>query len=439
MSSQSGVTRRTFLRDASVGVVFLAGGFGIGWAVKGGETSKPSTTSATLPNRDIRAVGVYPLTGVIAADGQEMLKGAKLAVKELNAGGGVLGRKVNFSVIDEGGASAEEVTKTFQRAVNVEKADAVFSGYHLGSGPEFDIIATAGIIYINVQPQHAFSERFATDPAKYFGSFQMVPNDTVYGSNFVDWLERTITAGAFKPKKKTAAIIAGDDAYDSWIGKKFKEAALKAKWAITAEETFTVGNVSDWGPLFSRVRANPPAVVFTTDFIAADDAAMAKEWAANPIPSLLYQQYGPSVPEYLDLAKDAANGVLWAANIARLPDSIGQSFVQRYQNEYGETPGWTNAAGCYDNVMLWAAACSESNSCFDYKRVAAALETIVHRGVTGGISLRKDTHILDAYPSQNADPSVAMPTIMMQVQKRQHQIVAPEPFTTGSFELPVWV
>jgi branched-chain amino acid transport system substrate-binding protein len=97
-------------------------------------------------------------------------------------------------------------------------------------------------------------------------------------------------------------------------------------------------------------------VLFTTTFSPADNAAMAQQFVENPMPAVLYQQYGPSVPEYLDLAGPAAEGVVWSTVLGRLPDTIGQNWVSRYEAKFGETPGWANAPGNYDLINTWAKA-----------------------------------------------------------------------------------
>src|SRR5207245_1144192 len=100
------------------------------------------------------------------------------------------------------------------------------------------------------------------------------------------------------------------------------------------------GAVPDWGPGLSKGNQAAPTVLFTSDFSPADDAAMAKAWAASPTKTLVYQQYGPSVPEYLNLAGAASNGIVWATVLGLLPDKIGNDFRSRYAAKFGAQPGW---------------------------------------------------------------------------------------------------
>jgi branched-chain amino acid transport system substrate-binding protein len=208
-------------------------------------------------------------------------------------------------------------------------------------------------------------------------------------------------------------------------------------WEIVVNEPFTAGNVSDWGPLLSKVRDNPPGFLFTTTYNPADNAAMIKQWVANPLPCMLYQQYGPSVPEYLELAGDAANGVIWATVLGFLPDAIGDDFRQRYEAKFGQAPGWANAPGTYDETWVWAKAVALAGDPFDLKKVASITEKSIHRGVTGSISF--ENHAGRAYPWQTPDSSLGQAHIIVQIQNQEHKVIFPEPYTNGDFQLAPWM
>jgi branched-chain amino acid transport system substrate-binding protein len=189
--------------------------------------------------------------------------------------------------------------------------------------------------------------------------------------------------------------------------------------------------------LLSGVRDNPPSVLFTTDYNPADNAAMAKQLASDPIPSLVYQQYGPSVPEYLELAGEAANGIIWATVLGLLPDAIGNDFRARYEAKFGQQPGWANAGGVYDTTWVWAKAVALAGDPKDYQKIAAITEGSIHRGVTGGISFVN--HAGQQYPSQTNDPSLGQPHIIVQIQNGEHKVISPAPYTSGEFQIPPWI
>ena len=165
--------------------------------------------------------------------------------------------------------------------------------------------------------------------------------------------------------------------------------------------------------------------------------APQQAWAATPPKTLLYQQYGPSVPEYLNLAGAAANGIVWATVLGLLPDKIGNDFRTRYAAKFGAQPGWANAGGCYDAVNVWAEAVARAGNPKDYKAVAKATESVIWRGTTGSISF--ENHTGRQFPAQTPDASLGQPHIIVQIQDGQHKVVSPTPFTNGTFVLPSWM
>lgn len=436
------VSRRDLLKGVAVGAGGVLASAALPQLVAAQEaTVEPVPTMAVEPGEmtgePIKVAGIFPLSGFIAADGEEMRNGLVMAIDEINEMGGLLGSKLEYVEVDDVDSLTDDITTAFERAVGVEKPDVIISGYHLATGPEFDIVADAGMLYYNVNTQIAWIERFQSDPAKYWGIFQCDPAEIWYGGGFAQWLDQLVADGKFElPAGKTAAILAADDPYGTIIANSFEEAITKLGWEITMKETVSAGNTADWGPVLSQVRDNPPSILFSSDYNPADDAALAQQLAADPIPCLVYQQYGPSVPEYLELAGDAANGIIWSTVLGLLPDPIGDDFRKRYEAKFGQAPGWANAGGVYDTAWVWAKSVAMAGTAKDYKRVAAMSERLIHRGTTGSISFVNHAGL--AYPDQTNDPSIAQPHIIVQIQNGEHKVISPAPYNNGDFQLPSW-
>jgi len=432
--SQREITRRQLLAGGAGAIGGLVVG-GLAGAALAPKSSGGGGASGSRGN--VKVVGIFPTGGVIASDGKEMANGVKMAVDEINARGGLIGYHLDYVEIDDKDSSTDQITTAFNRAVSVEKADVIFSGYHLASGPEFDIVANAGALYYNVNTQVAWVQRYKSNPGKYWGIFQCDPTEAWYGQGFAYWVDGALNQGLLNSKVKTASIISGKSAYGTVIANGFKDQITKLGWSILTEDGVSEGAVPDWGPVLSKVKQAKPTVLFTSDFSPADDAAMAKAWAASPTKTLVYQQYGPSVPEYLNLAGPAANGIVWATVLGLLPDKIGNDFRSRYQAKFGAQPGWANAGGCYDEVMVWAQAVANAGNPKDYKAVAKATESVIWRGTTGSISFVDHTGV--QFPAQTADASIGQPHIIVQIQDGVQKVVSPTPFTSGTFVLPTWM
>ena len=426
------VTRRSLL----VGGAAAVGGLVVG-GLAGGALAPKSSTTAGGSRGSLKVVGIFPTGGAIASDGKEMANGVKLAVAEINGRGGLIGYNLDYVEIDDKDSSTDQITTAFNRAVSVEKADVIFSGYHLASGPEFDIVANAGALYYNVNTQVAWVQRYKANPSKYWGIFQCDPTEAWYGQGFAYWVDGALNAGLLNSKVKTCSIISGKSAYGTVIATGFETQIKQLGWSVLTNDGVSEGAVPDWGPVLSKVKQAKPTVLFTSDFSPADDAAMAKAWAASPTKTLVYQQYGPSVPEYLNLAGTASNGIVWATVLGLLPDKIGNDFRSRYAAKFGAQPGWANAGGCYDEVNVWAEAVARSGDPKNYKAVAKATESVIWRGTTGSISFVDHTGV--QFPAQTADASVGQPHIIVQIQDGQQKVVSPTPFTSGTFVLPSWM
>ena len=427
------MTRRSLL----VGGGSVLGGLVVGGLVGNSLAQKPAISSGGGSRGSVKVVGIFPASGVVAADGKEMANGVKLAVEEITARGGLIGYHLDYVEIDDKDSNTDQITAAFNRAVSLEKADVIFSGYHLASGPEFDIVANAGALYYNVNTRLAWLQRYTANPGKYWGSFQCDPTEAWYGQGFAYWVDGALNQGLLNVREKTCSIISGLSAYGTVIAGGFETQIKQLGWNVVTKDGVTEGAVTDWGPVLSKVKRAAPSVLFTSDFLPSDDAAMAKAWAASPTRTLLYQQYGPSVPEYLTLAGSAANGIVWATVLGLLPDPIGNGFRSRYAARFGAQPGWANAGGCFDQVNVWAEAVALCGDPKNYKAVAKATESVIWRGTTGSISF--ENHSGRQFPAQTSDASLGQPHIIVQIQDGVQKVVSPAPFTSGNFVLPSWM
>jgi branched-chain amino acid transport system substrate-binding protein len=435
------ITRRDLVRTSTAaGVGGLAVG-GIGGFLGGkGSSSETGGASAKAGGGEpLRVVLIAPMSGGAASWGVESKNGALLAIEEINANGGVLGRPLEYIEVDEGDwADPGHVRQVFSRAIDTQRPDVLVGPGAVATGPDYELTAEAGILYFHGNTREDWKQQYAKEPEKFWNVFQTDPTETPYGEGFALFLETLIEDGAWKPANgKRVSIGAGGDPYGTHIAKVFQSKSEELGWEVVSYDTVPTAEITDWGPILSKIRRQNPSVFFTTDFFPADNAALAKQWAAAPLPALLYQQYAPSEPEYLKLAGKAANGIIWSTVLGLQVDDFGNAFRERYREKYNQEPGWSYAGGVYDQVHLWAKAAAISGDPKDYRKVAKTVERTVHRGETG-------THYLKdpynrAYPIETKDPTQGQPQIIAQIQDGQQKVIYPEPYTNGKFQLPPWV
>lgn len=432
-----GMSRREFVQAAGVGVAGLAvgavGGFAVGGGLGGGSASGGSGGT-------IKIGSASPITGAYSGDGNEMVRGQQMAIDEINARGGIAGRQLELVTADVGEFTNEAFVNAFQRLAEQEKVAAIFAGYTTTSSVEFEVNAKTGVPLFHLNTLDANVKVVRDNYAKYGMIFQGDPTEVWYGKGFAPFLEALVSSAAWTPSAKSVAIITSDDPYSISIADQFQAAMKGLGWEVTLYEQVTSGTV-EWGPTLTKIRATPPGLIFNTDYIPADLASFMKQFVPNPTPSLVYQQYGPSVPEYLDLAGDAANGVIWSTVIGTLPDDIGKDFLARFEQKFGAKAGLSQAGGQYDLVRLWAQAVAMSGGdAFDFTAVREyVLTNNVFRGVSGGFGWNPAENSVRPYPDELKDPGVGMPHLTYQIQGGAQVLIDPIPYTQGEFKLPPWL
>lgn len=434
----AGVSRRNFVTGiAAAGIGGLVVGGGAGYALAPKDSSSSSGGGGgggdTSP---IKIGSVSPVTGPYSGDGQEMTRGQELAIDAINALGGIAGRKLELVVGDVSDLSPENYVQVAQRLVNQDKVAAVFSGYTTNDSSEYSIYADAGVPVFHLNTLQANVD-FVTKN-KISNIYQGCPSEIWYGKGFVPLMQAWIADGSWTPSSKTAAIITSNDPYSISIAQAFKSSVEGIGWTVPIYEEVTAP-YADWGPQLSKIRANPPGLIYMTDYIPGDLASFAKQFSTAPTQSLLYQQYGPSIPEYLQLAGEAGYGVVWSTTVGTLPDKIGAEFLAAYKAKYNSEAGLSQAGGQYDMVHLWAQCAAMAGDPMDFTLVNKLLKGVIYRGVSGATKWISDTELAVApYPDLVNDPSLGMPHLTYQIQGGKQVPVFPAPYASGKFQPPPW-
>jgi branched-chain amino acid transport system substrate-binding protein len=435
---QPGMTRKDFLRGVGAAG---AGGLVVGGVAGffGGRASdSPSTTSASASttNQPLVIGSGIPVTGAYAGDGQQMLRGQQLAVAEINAAGGVLGRPLQISTLDTQEQQPDVMRNVFQKFVSQNVA-AVFAPFTTYSSVEFPIVAQAGIPTFHVNTWHGNVDFVKAHGIKNI--FQGDPSETWYGPGFVGLVQDLISKKAWTPSSKTMAIVTSNDPYSLNISKTFQAGMEKLGWKSTMFQQFTAPQ-ADWSATLVNIRAKPPGIVFFSDYAAGDEASFIKQFRQSPTPSLVYQQYAPSIPQYLQLAGSAANGVVWSTVVGILQnDPIADPFNASFQSKFNASAGFSNAGDQYDLVHMWASAAGQAGNPYHFAKINEIVKGMIYRGVCGIYRFPDDYLTCYPYPDYTKDPSLGMPHLTFQIQNGKQVLISPDPFATGSFQLPGWL
>jgi branched-chain amino acid transport system substrate-binding protein len=346
--------------------------------------------------------GIMELSGTGATPGTNFDNGVKLAVKEINAAGGILGRKIDYVSTDT--QTNPGVAKSVAQKAVEQKAYVVLGPVHSGS-----MIVSMG-------------ETRAAEITNFTGGEAAVitrgGNPYVFRTSFTQsssmpklahYLKDTMKAGS------VAMVYTNND-----FGKGGRDEMQKA---LTAQGIKVVADIStdpgqiDMSAAVLQVKQSKPDVLF---------AYLTEEEGARLLRELKKQGFNkPIVGEttiigqkVIDLAGDAAEGILGHVGLtADAPQATVKAFDQKYLAEYKQRSDHNGMKG-YSAVYIIKAA-TEKTGKFDSKALAAALH--------GAKISAKDNPgvLLDVSFDQNGD--LDRESFIIKVVNGKQQVIATVP------------
>ncbi|HXF45533.1 MAG TPA: branched-chain amino acid ABC transporter substrate-binding protein [Burkholderiaceae bacterium] len=326
------------------------------------------------PAEQIVKIGhVAPLTGAIAHLGKDNENGARMAVDEINAAGGIkVGDKV-FKlelVAEDDKADPKEGTLAAQKLVD---AGVVAVVGHLNSGtsiPASKIYADANVTQISPS---------ATNPKLteqgFKTTFRVVANDNQQGAVLANY-------AATEMKAKTIAIVDDRTAYGQGLADVVEKVAKEKGLKVVARE-FATDKTTDFNAILTKIRAAKPDVVMYGG-MDATAGPMAKQMKQLGIKAQLLAGDGVCSPEFIKLAGDAAN-ILTCSMAGEAVEKLakGEEFKQKYKAKFG-TDVQVYSPYSYDAVYVIAEAIKRAGSA-DRAAITAAMPATNYNGITGQI------------------------------------------------------
>lgn len=327
-----------------------------------------------------------PLTGEYANYGISVRDGAKLAVEEINAKGGVNGFELKLLEADSGG-SGEKAVQGYGKLI--DDGMKVSLGGTL-SGENKDIVAAAkndGLLILTPSAS-------ALDSIGEPNAFRLCFNDPQQGE---------IAANTIKNKNlATKVAILYDNGNDYCVGNvdTFKTKAAALGITIVTEQTYTESTNTDFTTQLTAIKNSGAELVFIP--IYAADAAKILRQAAQM--SLDIEWFGADGLDGLiekcgDNVADAEGVLLLTPFYADSQEGVAKTFVDAYKAKYGKTPDQF-AADAYDCIYTIVAALTKGGlnaenvvamSIEDFNaKMIAAMTQIEVTGATGTMKWTAD-------------------------------------------------
>ena len=374
------------------------------------------------------------------ADHQDWTNGASLAIEELNAKGGVLGRPLEAKIIDLDMLSPEGNVAGIQALIE-GGAHAIASAFTIIPQPAMDTAAPSGIPYVHGNTSSVNVDLYKSDKQKYRNIFQLDVPEVWYGTGFVRFLGDLKKSGAWEPKNNKVHIVQGQISYTQLISKatQAEVAATNGEWEVAAVTDIQFP-VQDWAPVIRALQESDAAAIMIDHWVAAELAAFAQQYAFDPVPgALVYLQYGPSQPEFLDLAQGAGEGMVWGTVYGVYADEMGTAFREKYTEKFPGTMGMVYTGGGYDAIQILAQAWEKVGDPAKFDEVGEFIRAIEYRGINGLYKIDPETNSGISYPNMTDDPEEGQAHLFFQIQDDRHTIIAPSPFAEQPFKKAPWM
>ena len=342
------------------------------------KTASPDTTTETATDTNQNTVtgdeiiigGLAPLTGGVSQYGIAVNNGALLAVEDINAKGGILGKQIKYVVEDEQGNTTEAVT-AYTKLYQKDK-----------------MVALVGDV--TTQPTIAVAQKAAEDGIPMITASATGEDVTKAGKNvfrvcFIDPYQGTLMAHYAKDKMgaQTAAVLydTGDD-YSVGVAEAFKETAESIGMEVVNYEGYSSGT-ADFNTQLTLIKTSNPDIIMLPCYYqdASKIAVQAKNLGITA--KLLGSDGWDGVTNQLDPSNfDAVNNSFYCSQYSRqsdTPDLV--DFIKRYNETYNMEENMFAVLG-YDAMMMMAAAI-ESAGTTEYEKVVEAMSALEYDGLTG--------------------------------------------------------
>jgi branched-chain amino acid transport system substrate-binding protein len=343
-----------------------------------------ATTSSAATSDPIRIGHYASLTGKDAAFGVATRKGVLLAVEELNAKGGVLGRKLEYLVEDIQSKQGESSTAV-KKLISRDKVVAV-----IGANASANSLEAAPICQQAKIPMMAISSTSPEVTKKGDYIFRICFIDPFQGAVLAKFAHSSLKA------KRVALLTSTNSPYSVGLSAVLRERFSALGGEVVAEQKFSEGD-NDFRAQLTAIRAAKPDVIAATGFYT-EAALICRQARSLGLDVPVIGGDGWEAPQLTELGGKAVEGTYYSTYFS--PDNKApevQSFVQRYQARWNnEKPEGVSALG-YDAMYLIAAAMERTGTTENAKLRDAIAATKDFPGVTGHTTI--DEHRNSSKPA----------------------------------------
>ena len=375
-----------------------------------------SLFSVSAYAQEVLKLGIpLPLTGTNAKFGEIEKKSYEIAKEEINAKGGIKGKKIVLEFEDSQG-KPEVARSIVERLVDVKKQPVVFGEYSSSCSKAIAAVAEERKVpYLVVTG--------ATDDItqqRYKYVFRLNPTNAYYATGLMSFLNTVV-------KPKTIAILYESSDFGTSGAEDMVHQAKKAGMQVLVKEQYEKGAV-DFRPILSKVKAAKPDVIYMVSYVM-DAALLMRQIKELRIDAKLYAggAAGFAIPEFIQNAKEASELVmtatLWSPQIA-YPGA--RDFAEKYKKLYKDYPSY-HGAEAYSALYVIKDVLTRAKS-WKSEDIRAAFKSTKMMTAFGPVKFEDK----EGYTNQNF-----METLVMQVIKGKHETIWPLKYASAKYVYPI--
>jgi branched-chain amino acid transport system substrate-binding protein len=321
-------------------------------------------------NMDIITIGgIFPLSGPVAVYGDECKNGIELAIEEINAQGGINGKKIALISEDDEG-NPEKTVNAYKKLTTSDKVSIIIGSLTSGCTQAITSLAQAQKVLL-VAP--AATMESITDAGDY-----------IFRACFIDPFQGTvggIFAATSLGAKKAAILYDNGNDYSVGLKDNFITAFQGRGGVIVANESYITNDV-DFNAQLTTIKVANPDVVYLPDYYSTV-SLIAKQLRAQGVNTPIVGADGwDGLTE--NAGDEVLNGFYSNHYAADSTDAKVVNFVRAFQQKYNSVPVSFAALG-YDSLYMIRDAIVKADS-VDSTRVRDALVQTNGNYVTGNLT-----------------------------------------------------
>ena len=333
--------------------------------------------STALAQAQIKVGAVLSVTGPASFLGDPEKKTLEMYVRDINAAGGVDGKKVELIIYDDGG-DANKARTFATRLVEEDKVDAVIAGSITGTSMAMrSVLEDAQTPYISL----AGAAEIVTPVRKWV--FKMPHTEPMScGKIFEDLKKRNLTS---------IAMISGTDGWGKAMRAECIAMAPKEGVKVVKDEIYGAAD-SDMTPQLTNIKNTPGVQAVINCGFGQGPAIVTRNYRQVGLSAPLYQSHGVSSKSFINLAGPAANGIRLPAAALLVADQLPDNdplkkpaleYKAKFEKETGQ-PVSTFGGHARDALIMLVEAFKRAGST-DKAKVRDEIEKTRNFVGTGGV------------------------------------------------------